>query len=483
MEQAAQDIKAKSIEPLIKKLEQNASLNKLLFQKKGLISPAEISAAKTQLTELSKTFLPTVRTSLAANIQALDKVEKILQAAESADIDFKTYADKITTQLDTIINISNQIPNPQIMDPNEAIINPDGTHTNFDNIAKAYNSIKGLNTELSTLATTVNKIDQTLSSLLGKQSAGTNLATDWMGQLEQAAQRPDSDEALSKVWDSYFTAEWGENKDAVKALGYYFQQELLRLGFNSATNPFITYVKNLMANKIFPEVSQYSAIHNAYIYKYITNADLRGASEKHGNLSVNRSYSLVINKNLFTKDANTILKYLSLQAEVLDKYDSNKPPFSNEALNDTYAEDPVQFLAVLFFGNKNPVKLAKSTNLATDFTSGDLKSPTVITDLMIACFGEDSVKASWDSTASSTITNQLKNQEDAINAIKYLYITNALDPKDLTNYEEIDKIGTNFNLKSLPKFTQLFSKYTIDKSNAKQVIEEIAKAAGLTKKA
>lgn len=84
----------------------------------------------------------------------------------------------------------------------------------------------------------------------------------------------DPDElSLKALWNKYYTVVWGDAAEDVKELGEPFQQELLKIGFVETINPFIGFVKGVIAKKapftnIF-KTELYTAIHNAYVQDYI----------------------------------------------------------------------------------------------------------------------------------------------------------------------------------------------------------------------
>ncbi len=111
---------------------------------------------------------------------------------------------------------------------------------------------------------------------------------DWSAEFkkprpEQGIDGSDPDKmSMDQLWNKYYEVAWKDKQDKVKALGFPFQQELLKGGFRKDANPFINFISYALANEtafagMFSE--KYAGIHNAYIKGYITDENLKTPSD------------------------------------------------------------------------------------------------------------------------------------------------------------------------------------------------------------
>ena len=127
---------------------------------------------------------------------------------------------------------------------------------------------------------------------------------DWATLLKKAQASGDQKE-VSNIWNSYLTEEWDNDAQHARDLGEAFIIELENLGFSANINPFINYVRDLFANKIYPNSDRYGALHNAYNRNKVTDTTLKGED-------VLQKDNLIFSAYFFEKDSASMLDYIDL---------------------------------------------------------------------------------------------------------------------------------------------------------------------------
>jgi len=95
--------------------------------------------------------------------------------------------------------------------------------------------------------------------------------------------------------------------------------------------------------------NNYPAIHNAYVKGYIDKNAL-----KHNKMDdLEADTNILFCKDLYTKEASVILKYLELQSNIVNKYDNNEASIKNDALKEVYSKNCNLTVAVILTAQSN----------------------------------------------------------------------------------------------------------------------------------
>ena len=150
------------------------------------------------------------------------------------------------------------------------------------------------------------------------------------------------DEALSKtssaqeedeVFNAYFNNELELiPKPRLEKIGETFKEELVALGFDETSNPFISFIKQYLA-KYDMDLYQYNIIHNLFIKDVLDKNDLNGKSKDGWN-------HVIFNPTLY-KQSNQDIEYIikiddwirnnkySLQSKITRDKIINKPEYNS----------------------------------------------------------------------------------------------------------------------------------------------------------
>ena len=156
------------------------------------------------------------------------------------------------------------------------------------------------------------------------------------------------------------------------ALGTAFIEELLKLGFDEITNPFLAFViKYYTLNGIDGNIIKaipYNGVHNAFINGNITEKDLRGTG-------LLKEDNLIFNPELYKITEGELPSYLNIQKQALDNI-NRKENQEIKALNNN---NPIDFIKALFYEEGNPIYGKAPTGKKP-------KSLTAINNLFKECF-------------------------------------------------------------------------------------------------
>lgn len=312
--------------------------------------------------------------------------------------------------------------------------------------------------------------------ILNRSTKQQNNKINWEEQFKLA----DSTEAAAAIWEDYFTKEWGKDADNIKRINAgtnAFTQECLALGFYEDSNPFIYFLKH--NKKLLDILTPYSygSLHNAYINKAISKADLMGQGEL-------GQYNIIFSQDLYTKSNAEFPQYLNLQYSASKQF--QKGNFVSKVVANRYTDKLQNFIVDLFF---NPGNIFASDKQPGNFKD-KLYSISEIEQKIAKSFGIASDNALKDpinnDTIDKIITALNNNKADIINAILYLYISkagqNAAKIKSvLDKYPEIAQASKNMlDADNIIKFTTLFNNYNINAADVQNIIEKLAAAAGLS---
>lgn len=254
--------------------------------------------------------------------------------------------------------------------------------------------------------------------------------TDWATLLKKAQASGDQKE-VSNIWNSYFTEEWGNDAQHARDLGEAFIIELENLGFSANINPFINYVRDLFANKIYPNSDRYGTLHNAYNRNKITDATLKGED-------VLQKNNLIFSAHFFEKDSASMLDYIDLW-NTCDNLVRTQKLVENDVLRTRYAngEDSVEkiddFFKDVFFKPGNAIAKVDTKGKVTE----DLNEISRIQEVLKLCFNTDIAldkSEELDATIETILTDFVAGDKaKAKAAINYIAKQSYKTAVDITN--------------------------------------------------
>ena len=450
-------------------------------------------------------------TSIPANIASISKQleefnNKIL--SEKATFDLLIKNDTVQKKILSVFgekNILDNLPPNDIMNKaSDAITsaNLNALISILNSLAAEYKLIANLaDTKNGNMAKLFNQIFELINSIKGAKN--DKPSRDWKQLLKEAATKgsvtvpvKEGDTDINKklniagVWDLYYKEDWDDKFGAgigakVKALGGSFIDEVMVLGFDASTNPFIKFIQLALKNHdlIIPSLS-YSAIHNAYIDRTLSTKDLHG----NGILGEN---NLIFKQALYNVPAKDAERYLKLQKTCADIAGTSDAKNTLKAgmLADTYGGKPLDLINAVFFVGGDPLTLTAPTDFSKLKPIGEAEA------LLKRCsdkelFDEDN-KTEFSTenkeiqelvTGRGGTASDAQKKINAINLIKYLLATyNYLDkaPEIFAKYGIRD---TNLDLTSASsgQFNRVLKNVDIKKGSINQIINDIAKLGGLT---
>lgn len=302
---------------------------------------------------------------------------------------------------------------------------------------------------------------------------------DWATLLKKAQASGDQKE-VSNLWNSYFTEEWGQDAQHAKDLGEAFILELENLGFSSNINPFINYVKDLFASKIYPDSDRYGALHNAYNRNKVTNTMLKG-------VDILQKNNLIFSAHFFKKDSADMLDYIDLWNTCHSLVKTQKL-VENDVLRTRYTDggDKVkkidEFFTDVFFKPGNAIGKTDTPGKVTE----DLNEISRIQEVLNLCFNQIrriKTDIDLDATTETILTDfVMGDKAKAKAAINYIAkqkyttavdITNAI--KRATNNDLVVDNTQEINFASWLKTKHL----KLPTKNIENMLIEIGKNVGL----
>ena len=356
------------------------------------------------------------------------------------------------------------------------------------------------------------KIDSILENTKAEQelkakSALFNTMRDWQDLLDRAtngeiANLPIQDQGsinknLAAIWNLYFEEEWGPLSgyaknipQKVKNLGQAFIQEVLELGFDKKTNPFIDFLSKTIESLNLTNQT-YTVLHNNYVKDIITDNDLRGTG-------ILGTYNLIFTLDLYKNNSAVIDNFLSYQAAILEFFAQNKE-FKNILIKTKYQNNLIDFHTDVFYTPGEPTsqlkkRIAGEAKHIGGLNLGKLKAQRLVYNELSICFSDSKKLTTKEQTKMEIkqgqiqeILNKLNNDKTFIKeAIIYLLTTYL--PSNISSVE-IEKILTDYdidplfsiNIRNIPEYLQIFKKYNITDKNILQIIKELAEKANLNK--
>ena len=167
--------------------------------------------------------------------------------------------------------------------------------------------------------TAANKINPQHTTSSEKAVANAKVANfDWQAELTNrlAANKkldPESRETEYAVekrfWQEYFTNGWGEAQaKLLMQIGEQLQSDIKELGFNAKNNPILAflklnYVKQALIQTRLLNLNTYKALHKAITMSLVADSEFFNATD----------YNIIYCRDLYTKPATDIIKYLEAQ--------------------------------------------------------------------------------------------------------------------------------------------------------------------------
>ncbi len=310
---------------------------------------------------------------------------------------------------------------------------------------------------LNAVVSSCNKI----SEVLNFDKISTN-KHDWEKELEKAGT---DTEAINKVWDDYYTKEWGKDAEKVIDLGKTFRTELLKGGFSEALNPFVTFVKNNI-NKLNLNASTYPAVHNAYVSDFISQDDLRNSSEN----------NILYNKALYYKQPKEILEYFGSQSKIFDNFNKLIEKAAERYNNKEEIASAIFDASIRIDNNNFPAAKVKLPDIT------ELSSINKVKEAMVVCFGDKSFGKNiikGDATADNIwkdIQNNFNNKQDAAKeTIWSLGIKGNTDENGLLDYIKSKGIGKAPDETDALKIEKILGNYNI--KGVRKLIKDLAIAS------
>ena len=253
---------------------------------------------------------------------------------------------------------------------------------------------------------------------------------DWATLLKKAQASGDQKE-VSNLWNSYFTEEWGNDAQHARDLGEAFIIELENLGFSANINPFINYVRDLFAKKIYPNSDCYGTLHNAYNRNKVTDTTLKGED-------ILQKNNLIFSAYFFKKNSADMLDYIDLW-NTCDNLVKTKKLVENAMLRNRYAngKDSVEkideFFIDVFFKPGNAIAKIDTKGKVTE----DLNEISRIQEVLKLCFDTDVAldkSEELDATIEIILTDFVAGDKaKAKAAINYIAKQSYKTAVDITN--------------------------------------------------
>lgn len=273
---------------------------------------------------------------------------------------------------------------------------------------EAYGEIANLVSALNAVTDWVSKEQSQDSNVEARQADHAKINSrgiNWGQLYDRAKETGDTTEFFSQ----YFEGEWGDWAPNIQRLGKVFIQEVQSLGF-SIQNPFIFYLKTLKANcekapatgvslvdvksnVVNNLLKVYTAVHNAYVKKQLTFADLKGT----GRLG---PFNLIFCPAIFTQAQNPAA-YIELQKNLMDKIDAGKWTSTKLAV---WGKDPIWCYTKFFYETEKTTHISPdildileledannkgSNNYKEIIKNNRLRSTGIIEELFKAAFVEE----------------------------------------------------------------------------------------------
>lgn len=215
--------------------------------------------------------------------------------------------------------------------------------------------------------------------------------------------------------EGYFKEAWGENATEISGLGSQFMKTLVEIGWEETTNPFVAYLKKIIAAKR-PEIPNRPSMNNlikAYQDGKLSDQDLR----QDGSL---KEYNLIYN-GLFTTSPADQATLLGAQANFINGAKAKIQEFGGNDLGIAFAN--------IYSARGNTKNLSQ---VISEQERLSLRSTKEIVALVAKITGKT---ANQNTEATDqlvqNILNKVSNAETAKKAISYLYDIVSLNTPEI----------------------------------------------------
>ena len=200
----------------------------------------------------------------------------------------------------------------------------------------------------------------------------------------------------------YFKAEWNTKANLVKSYGTPFIEQVEKFGFDSISNPFISFLKNYI-DKLNITKEKYVGLHNAVANNLVSVDVLKDIKN-----SIYKEADLLINPNLYVQSNENIYKYLGIQQR-LAKEHHNLP----EKYKNTFSTKSATILSNLMLANGNLKDLTAYIQ-----PGGPLRNLTELNQVIIQLLGES--KKNITDSEILKIVNNIHSETEAKKILSYL---------------------------------------------------------------
>ena len=343
----------------------------------------------------------------------LDTRQKIIALCDETAKRLDTLQEKYLIQTDIDINDDelldsyNDLLQGTIQPAFEALLKFDlEAKTKISELTKI---LKDVSEAISKLATVADPIANKIASAEVQSGREKTREKDW----ETLYKNCNSAEAFAKFWEDYYKTEWGEKAGAVKNLGKVFVDDLVKVGWDTKSNPILKLLKTTkiynLLGETFTRVA-YTAIHNALARNYLNPKDLEASDS-----STFGASNIIFNTNLY-KSVDDIDSYL---------YNQSRLRASQSSLKDTaklvWALGQDGRSKVL---NNLMLEAGNLSDYSTNTRPGsELRPISDIKAAMVDLIGEDGgEKEIATNTTISEILKLVKNPDDAKQRLAFLYM-------------------------------------------------------------
>ena len=309
------------------------------------------------------------------------------------------------------------------------------------NINKATTQIRDFNTAASAVINSAigkeidtaneevaKKAEQDAEDAARQAKIANSQKEDWGTLYSQCKTAVDFD----SFWNKYYKVEWEGKAETIKAIGKAFTDDLIELGWDSITNPLLSFLKS---PEIFPLIGKtftadnYIQIHNAVARNLLSSSDLKA--------SQNSSYgkgNVIFNKHLY-EHAAELDDYIRQQNSI-----RNRAHNFEKTIADVWRsgqEGKIKILNNIMLASGNEKDLTAPVNLG-----GELRAISAIKRNIELYLGEEAdEKSPVTETDIDKIVAKLGSVDTAKKAVAYLV--------DYMRFVAIDKLEA-LNRKSNP---------------------------------
>lgn len=237
---------------------------------------------------------------------------------------------------------------------------------------------------------------------------------------------------FDSFWNKYYTVEWESKAETIKAMGKTFTDDLIELGWDSITNPLLSFLKS---PEIFPLIGNiftadnYVQIHNAVARNLLSSGDLKA--------SPNSSYgkgNVIFNKHLY-EHAAELEDYIRQQNSIRNRASDFEKTIADVWKSGQNGKIKILNNIILTSGNEKDIT-------AEVTLGGELRTISAIRRNIEIYLGEESdEKSPVTETDIDKIVAKLGSVDTAKKAVAYLV--------DYMRFAAIDKLEA-LNRKSTP---------------------------------